>query len=88
MQAVARGDMQNGGAAAPSSPAAASCCFLLAQNIFLTKTSLVKLGDFGIARDLSNTKAMTQIGTVSLRLARLQRVHTTLHAYRARVRLL
>jgi len=35
------------------------------QNIFLTKLQLVKLGDFGIARDLSNTlaKAMTQIGT-------------------------
>ena len=35
------------------------------QNIFLTKKNIVKLGDFGIARVLSNTrsKAKTVVGT-------------------------
>ena len=35
------------------------------QNIFLTKTNLVKLGDFGIARVLSSTRenAKTMVGT-------------------------
>ena len=35
------------------------------QNIFLTKDNMVKLGDFGIARILSNTreKAKTMVGT-------------------------
>jgi NIMA (never in mitosis gene a)-related kinase len=38
---------------------------LKSQNIFLTKRGLVKLGDFGIARVLSNTKskAKTVVGT-------------------------
>lgn len=38
---------------------------LKAQNIFLTKNGIVKLGDFGIAKVLSNTaeKAVTIVGT-------------------------
>ena len=38
---------------------------LKAQNIFLTKRGIVKLGDFGIARVLSNTvsRAKTVVGT-------------------------
>lgn len=38
---------------------------LKSQNIFLTKKNIVKLGDFGIARVLSNTrsKAKTVVGT-------------------------
>ena len=38
---------------------------LKSQNVFLTKKGLVKLGDFGIARVLSNTKsrAKTVVGT-------------------------
>lgn len=38
---------------------------LKSQNIFLTKRNIVKLGDFGIARVLSNTrsKAKTVVGT-------------------------
>ena len=38
---------------------------LKSQNIFLTKKGLIKLGDFGIARVLSNTrsKAKTVVGT-------------------------
>ena len=38
---------------------------LKSQNIFLTKKGLVKLGDFGISRVLSNTKskAKTVVGT-------------------------
>ncbi len=38
---------------------------LKSQNIFLTKRGMVKLGDFGIARVLSNTKsrAKTIVGT-------------------------
>jgi NIMA (never in mitosis gene a)-related kinase len=38
---------------------------LKSQNIFLTKRGIVKLGDFGIARVLSNTKsrAKTVVGT-------------------------
>ena len=38
---------------------------LKCQNIFLTKTNLIKLGDFGIARVLSNTRenAKTMVGT-------------------------
>ena len=38
---------------------------LKSQNIFLTKRDFVKLGDFGIARVLSNTKsaAKTVVGT-------------------------
>ena len=38
---------------------------LKSQNIFLTKSGLIKLGDFGIARVLSNTKskAKTVVGT-------------------------
>ena len=38
---------------------------LKSQNIFLTKKGIVKLGDFGIARVLSNTrsKAKTVVGT-------------------------
>jgi len=38
---------------------------LKGQNIFLTKTDLVKLGDFGIARVLSTTRenAKTMVGT-------------------------
>lgn len=38
---------------------------LKSQNIFLTKRGILKLGDFGIARVLSNTKsrAKTVVGT-------------------------
>lgn len=38
---------------------------LKSQNVFLTKKGMVKLGDFGIARVLSNTKsrAKTVVGT-------------------------
>jgi len=38
---------------------------LKSQNIFLTKRGIIKLGDFGIARVLSNTKskAKTVVGT-------------------------
>jgi len=38
---------------------------LKAGNIFLTKSGIVKLGDFGIAKVLSNTveKAVTIVGT-------------------------
>ena len=38
---------------------------LKSQNIFLTQSGLVKLGDFGIAKCLQNTwqKAMTMVGT-------------------------
>lgn len=38
---------------------------LKSQNIFLTKSNFVKLGDFGIARVLSHTKdiAKTVVGT-------------------------
>ena len=40
---------------------------LKSQNIFLTKKGLVKLGDFGVAKNLQNTlkKASTLIGTPS-----------------------
>ena len=38
---------------------------LKSQNIFLTKTERIKLGDFGIAKILSNTvdNAKTMVGT-------------------------
>lgn len=38
---------------------------LKAQNIFLTKNGIIKLGDFGIAKVLSSTveKAVTIVGT-------------------------
>lgn len=38
---------------------------LKCQNIFLTKTNTIKLGDFGIARVLTNTRenAKTMVGT-------------------------
>ena len=38
---------------------------LKSQNIFLTKGNMVKLGDFGIAKMLSNTNQMvkTMVGT-------------------------